>query len=233
MAPFQILPAERGFYDWFEKGAATARDAARLLANLLNDYRDAEGRVLQITELEHQGDFIVHETLNLLSRTFITPLEGDEIRALVSAVDDVTDWIEDAADALLLYDIERADPRSPDSRHAAAPGHRADGRGDADAPGEEEPAPDQGLHRRDQPPGERGRPHPPRRAGPAGPRARRLVRVPCAGRRSSRRSRRPPTSARTWRTSWRRWPSRTPDVSCQLSVSGCRNQSPGTYLRLA
>ena len=67
MAPFQILPAERGFYDWFEKGAMTARDAARLLANLLADFHDAEGRVLQITELEHQGDFIVHETLNLLS----------------------------------------------------------------------------------------------------------------------------------------------------------------------
>ena len=71
MSPFQILPAERGFYDWFEKGTATARDAARLLANLLADYRDAEGRVLQITELEHQGDFIVHETLNLLSRPVI------------------------------------------------------------------------------------------------------------------------------------------------------------------
>ena len=110
MSPFQILPAERGFYEWFEKGALTARDAARLLVGLLNDYRDAEGRVLQITELEHQGDFIVHETLNLLSRTFITPLEGDEIRALVSAVDDVTDWIEDAADALLLYDVQEPIP---------------------------------------------------------------------------------------------------------------------------
>src|SRR5688500_2553746 len=105
MSPFQILPAERAFYDWFEKGAATARDAARLLAGLVAEYHDAEGRVQQINELEHQGDFIVHETMNLLSRTFITPLEGDEIRALVSAIDDVTDWIDDAADALLLYDI--------------------------------------------------------------------------------------------------------------------------------
>jgi predicted phosphate transport protein (TIGR00153 family) len=110
MSPFQILPAERGFYDWFEKGAGTARDAARLLASLLDNYHDAEGRVVQITELEHQGDFIVHETLNLLSRTFITPLEGDEIRELVSAVDDVTDWIEDAADALLLYEVTEPIP---------------------------------------------------------------------------------------------------------------------------
>src|SRR5438874_414421 len=77
MAPFQILPSERGFYDWFEKGAVTARDAARLFSNLLADYRDVDSRVAQITELEHQGDFIVHEALNLLSKTFITPLEGD------------------------------------------------------------------------------------------------------------------------------------------------------------
>src|SRR5689334_84090 len=97
MAPFQILPSERGFYDWFEKGAATARDASRLFSNLLADYRDVDSRVAQITELEHQGDFIVHEALNLLSKTFITPLEGDEIRAIVSSVDDVIDWIEDAA----------------------------------------------------------------------------------------------------------------------------------------
>jgi len=110
MAPFQILPAERGFFDWFEKGAITAREAARLLTNLLHEFHDAEGRVLQITELEHQGDFIVHETLNLLSRTFITPLEGDEIRALVSGIDDVTDWIEDAADALLLYEVKEPIP---------------------------------------------------------------------------------------------------------------------------
>src|SRR5918911_2804576 len=112
MAPFQILPAERGFYDWFEKGAATARDAARLFSNLLTEYHDVESRVTQITELEHQGDFIVHEALNLLSKTFITPLEGDEIRALTSAVDDVIDWIEDAADALLLYDVQEPIPEA-------------------------------------------------------------------------------------------------------------------------
>jgi uncharacterized protein len=112
MASFKLLPAERGFYDWFEKAAMTARDAARLFAALLADFRDAEGRVLQITELEHQGDFIVHETLNLLSKTFITPLEGDEIRALAGAVDDVTDWIEDSADSLLLYEVREPIPEA-------------------------------------------------------------------------------------------------------------------------
>ncbi|MCC7106789.1 MAG: DUF47 domain-containing protein [Chloroflexi bacterium] len=112
MSPFQILPAERAFFDWFEKGAATGCEAARMLATLLEDFREVEGRVLQITELEHQGDFIVHETLNLLSRTFITPLEGDEIRAIVAGVDDIIDWIEDAADSLVLYAVEEPIPEA-------------------------------------------------------------------------------------------------------------------------
>jgi predicted phosphate transport protein (TIGR00153 family) len=112
MPRFQILPSEQGFYDWFEKGARTARDAARLLRLLLTDYQDVESRVLQITELEHQGDFIVHETMALLSKTFITPIEGGEIRDLAGSVDDVIDWIEDAADSLLLYQVEQPAPEA-------------------------------------------------------------------------------------------------------------------------
>jgi len=112
MPRFQILPAEHGFYDWFEKGAATARDAARLLHQLLTEYRDVESRVAQITELEHQGDFVVHETMGLLSKTFITPLEGDEIRALAGSVDDVIDWIEAAADRLVLYEVKEPAPEA-------------------------------------------------------------------------------------------------------------------------
>jgi uncharacterized protein Yka (UPF0111/DUF47 family) len=112
MPRFQLLPAEVGFYDWFEKGAVTARDAASMLRQLLTDFVDVESRVLQIVELEHQGDFIVHETMSLLSKTFITPLEGDEIRALISSVDDVIDWIEATADRLVLYQIDRPAPEA-------------------------------------------------------------------------------------------------------------------------
>jgi uncharacterized protein len=112
MPRFQILPAEQGFYDWFEKGAVTARDAARLLRQLMADYHDVESRVAQIVELEHQGDFIVHETMSLLSKTFITPLDGSEIRDLIGSVDDVIDWTEAAADRLLLFEIEQPTPEA-------------------------------------------------------------------------------------------------------------------------
>lgn len=107
MSPFQILPAETKFYDWFEKAAQNLVAAARLLNTMLDDGHDWQGRVTQMTELEHQGDFITHEIFDLLNKTFITPLDHGEIEALTSSMDDVIDVIHAAADALLLYQVER------------------------------------------------------------------------------------------------------------------------------
>jgi len=112
MPRFQILPTEVKFFDWFNKSAQNVLEGAQLLHQLLSDYTDVESRVAQITEVEHHGDFIVHETMDLLSRTFITPLEGDEIRALASRLDDVVDYIEAAADALLLYKVQQPIPEA-------------------------------------------------------------------------------------------------------------------------
>ena len=112
MPRFQILPTEVRFFEWFNKSADNVLDGARLLHQLLSDYREVPSRVSQITEVEHRGDFIVHETMDLLRRTFITPPEGDEIRHLISSLDDVVDLIEAAADALLLYKVEQPIPEA-------------------------------------------------------------------------------------------------------------------------
>ena len=112
MSPFQILPAETKFYDWFEKAAQNLVAAATLLRTMLDDGRDWPGRVMQMTELEHQGDFITHEIFDLLHKTFITPLDHDEIAALTTSMDDVIDVIHAAADALLLYKVERPRPEA-------------------------------------------------------------------------------------------------------------------------
>ena len=112
MARFQILPTEVRFFDWFNKSANNVLDGARLLHELLADFRDVQSRVAQINEIEHRGDFIVHETMDLLRRTFITPLDADEIRALISGLDDVVDYTDAAADALLLYKVEQPIPES-------------------------------------------------------------------------------------------------------------------------
>lgn len=107
MPRFSFLPAEEGFYDWFEKGAANLVEAARLLNALLHDYSNVQAKVARITEQEHHGDFIVHEIFDMLHRTFVPPLDRDTIQRLAAAVDDVVDNIEAAADLMLLYKVDK------------------------------------------------------------------------------------------------------------------------------
>ena len=112
MPRFSILPVEEGFYDWFEKGAANLVEAARLLQELLRDFTNLQEKVSRITEQEHHGDFIVHEMYEMLHRTFIPPLDRETIQRLFSAVDDVVDNIEAAADLMLLYKIDKPTPQA-------------------------------------------------------------------------------------------------------------------------
>jgi predicted phosphate transport protein (TIGR00153 family) len=112
MPRFSILPAEEGFYDWFEKGAANLVEAARLLCDLVHDYTNVQAKVARVTEQEHHGDFIVHEIYDLLHRKSRPPLDRDTIQHLAAAVDDVVDNIEAAADLMLLYKIEKPTPQA-------------------------------------------------------------------------------------------------------------------------
>jgi uncharacterized protein Yka (UPF0111/DUF47 family) len=103
---FSFLPGEVRFFDYFEKASANLVDvAARQLAIFEDCCKDLANRVAQITELEHRGDFIVHEVTNLLPRTLITPFDPDEILRLISALDDAIDAIQAAADRIKIYQI--------------------------------------------------------------------------------------------------------------------------------
>ncbi len=111
---FSFLPGEVKFYDYFERASANLLESARLLLALLENPQNLEEQVAQITEVEHQGDFIVHEVTNLLPRTLITPIDPDEILRLVSALDDAIDSIQAAANRIQIYQI--TDVRKPARR---------------------------------------------------------------------------------------------------------------------
>jgi predicted phosphate transport protein (TIGR00153 family) len=106
MVRFQFLPAETQFYDWFEKATANLLDAAQQLQDLFDNYDDVENRVARVTELEHRGDFIVHEVMHLLMHTLIVPLDSEDIERLISALDDALDAIEATAVRMLIFQIE-------------------------------------------------------------------------------------------------------------------------------
>jgi len=76
------------------------------LEDLLDHYEQVESKVARITELEHRGDFIVHEVMHLLMHTLIIPLDGEDVERLISALDDSVDKIEATAVRMLIFRIE-------------------------------------------------------------------------------------------------------------------------------
>lgn len=107
MVRFSIIPREPKFFDLFEKSVANVAAAAKELANLFEDYTNVPQKVARIVELEHRGDFITHQIIEQLHRSFLTPLDREDITLLAGRLDDVMDFIEDAANAMLIYKIEK------------------------------------------------------------------------------------------------------------------------------
>jgi len=117
MAKFQFLPAETKFYEWFEKASGNLLEAAEALEDLLDNYEQVEHKVARITELEHRGDFIVHEVMHLLIHTLIVPLDGEDIERLISSLDDALDKIEATAVRMVIFQIEAPTERARQLGH--------------------------------------------------------------------------------------------------------------------
>lgn len=101
------MPSEPKFFDLFERSVANVATAARLLADLFENYTKLPQKVARMTELEHVGDAITHQIMEQLHRTFVTPLDREDIALLTERLDDMMDFMEDAANAMLLYRIEQ------------------------------------------------------------------------------------------------------------------------------
>jgi predicted phosphate transport protein (TIGR00153 family) len=109
---FPFIPREEKFFDLFQESAQNMVKAAQSLKEMVDTWEHVEGRVGEITELEHQGDTITHEIMARVHRTFVTPFDREDIVLLAHAMDDVTDFIHAAADAMLLYKVDRPGQRA-------------------------------------------------------------------------------------------------------------------------
>jgi hypothetical protein len=103
--PFHLVPQKREFFTLFVQASANARDIARLLVELLEDWPASRGRLSEIRELENEGDRLTREVINLLNRTFVTPFDRGDMYRLASAIDDVCDYIDEAADNIDAYEV--------------------------------------------------------------------------------------------------------------------------------
>ncbi|HEY7735977.1 MAG TPA: DUF47 family protein [Candidatus Limnocylindrales bacterium] len=102
----RLIPREERFYDLFVEDAANVLGAARLLEAMLRTYDVIERRAGEIRDAEHRGDEISHDIGHRLEATFVTPFDREDIHALISALDDVLDYVEEIADTFVLYRIE-------------------------------------------------------------------------------------------------------------------------------
>jgi hypothetical protein len=109
---FSIIPVQPKFFDYFEESVANLCKAAKEFAELLENYKDVSIRVARITEFEHQGDAITHQVMKQLHRSFLTPIDREDIALLTERLDSVMDFIEDAANSMLLYHIEQPTKRA-------------------------------------------------------------------------------------------------------------------------
>jgi len=107
---FRIFPREETFLPQFGRAAQVIVDAARVLDAMAGEPGSGPDRAAEIKRLEHQGDQIAHETFDLLNRTWITPIDREDIHVLVKNLDDVLDYIDAAASRIVLYRITTTTP---------------------------------------------------------------------------------------------------------------------------
>lgn len=114
MFKLSLIPREKKFIAFFEQGTQNAVKIARQLKDMVYIWENVKERVGVITDLEHQGDAITHQIFDQLHRSIITPFDREDIALLAHSLDDVTDFIHAAADAMLLYKVERPAHRAKD-----------------------------------------------------------------------------------------------------------------------
>ncbi|MBY8603412.1 MAG: DUF47 domain-containing protein [Burkholderia sp.] len=102
----RFLPVENRFFDLFDTHAQHIVSAACELQMLLDDLDDAESGMTNVQTAERTGDALAHEAIDLLHKTFITPLDRDEIHKLITTMDDILDLMEDVATTVVVYDLK-------------------------------------------------------------------------------------------------------------------------------
>src|SRR5438067_3361574 len=103
---FRLLPREEKFYGDFQALADELNRGARTLEEMFAPDRPVWDKADEIKEIEHKCDFLTHEIIQRLNRTFVTPLDREDIHALARSLDDVMDAIDAAAALVRLYRLD-------------------------------------------------------------------------------------------------------------------------------
>jgi len=104
----KLLPREGNFFELFNQHAAFIVEGARAFISMIENYSDLDARQKyadQVVSAEHSADKITAEVNRLLHKTFITPIDREQIHGLINAMDDIVDLLQDATETMQLYDV--------------------------------------------------------------------------------------------------------------------------------
>ena len=109
----KLMPKEGNFFELFNRHAEHVVEAAQAFGRLVEHYGDAAMRQQHTREVdgaERAADRVTHEVTRLVHTTFITPIDREQIHALINQMDDVADLLQDCAEAMTLYDVQHMTP---------------------------------------------------------------------------------------------------------------------------
>jgi uncharacterized protein len=110
MVRISLVPQNREFFRLFEHASENAVEISSRLVQLLDDFPADDNLLREIKELEHEGDRVTRQLVDLLNRTFVTPFDRDDIYQLASAIDDVCDHVDEAAGNIAGYGVTEIRP---------------------------------------------------------------------------------------------------------------------------
>lgn len=106
------MPTEGKFFELFNQHAELCVKGSKEMVALMTNFDDLENRVHAIESIEKQADTVTYNTIELLHKTFITPIDRDDIHKLITRMDDILDLLEDAGQTISLYDIREITPEA-------------------------------------------------------------------------------------------------------------------------
>ncbi len=109
---FSLFPKEENFFLLFRRQAALVRQGCEQLQQMMEHFDQLDDRARRLKDVEHQGDQVAHEVFERLNRTFITPLEREDIHDLASGLDDVLDAVEAIGSRIVLFKVKQPTPEA-------------------------------------------------------------------------------------------------------------------------
>jgi uncharacterized protein len=106
VAPLNLIPQKREFFVLYNRAAANIVEIAQRLVDLLERFPEgADDLTREVKDLEHEGDRITYDLVDLVNRTFVTPFDRDDMYRLAGALDDICDHVDEAAGRIVSYGI--------------------------------------------------------------------------------------------------------------------------------